>query len=48
MAVKVDMDKAYYKVDWRFLLEILRCLGFSEKWCHWISVYLYSLILDSA
>lgn len=36
MAVKVDMEKAYDKVDWLFLLEILHAFGFSETWHHWI------------
>lgn len=31
LAAKINMEKAYDKVDWGFLLEVLRCFGFSEK-----------------
>lgn len=32
MMTKIDTAKAYARVNWRFLLEGLRCLGFLEKW----------------
>ncbi|KAL9659108.1 hypothetical protein QQ045_021151 [Rhodiola kirilowii] len=31
--VKLDMSKAYDRLSWRFLLNMLRALGFSEVWC---------------
>ena len=31
VGIKIDMSKAYDRVDWGFLLEVLRCYGFSEK-----------------
>lgn len=34
MAMKVDLEKAYDKVDWGFLDEISRCLGFFQLWRH--------------
>ena len=33
---KVDMMKTYNRVDWRFLLKVLECFGFSKKWCNLI------------
>ncbi|KAL5726163.1 hypothetical protein ACHQM5_009231 [Ranunculus cassubicifolius] len=33
VAFKMDMAKAYDRVEWGFLLEVFRRLGFSEKWC---------------
>lgn len=30
--LKIDMDKVYNQVNWHFLLEVLRRLGFSDKW----------------
>jgi hypothetical protein len=32
--LKLDFEKAYDKVNWNFLQQILRMKGFSEKWCH--------------
>ena len=32
MAVKIDMNKAYDKVEWDFLGEAMKKLGFAEKW----------------
>ncbi|KAF7144179.1 hypothetical protein RHSIM_Rhsim05G0098600 [Rhododendron simsii] len=35
-ALKLDMNKAYDRVDMDFLLGILRVMGFSLKWIGWI------------
>ena len=32
-AIKLDMAKAYDRVEWRYLESIMRVLGFSETWC---------------
>ncbi|XP_042964506.1 uncharacterized protein LOC122298703 [Carya illinoinensis] len=48
--LKLDMAKAYDRVNWKFLLEILRRLGFSEKWrnlvFNTISSPFYSIMLN--
>lgn len=31
--VKIDMSKAYYMVDWRFLMHVLWGFGFLEDFC---------------
>ena len=32
-AVKLDMAKAYDRVEWRYLESIMTVLGFPESWC---------------
>ena len=36
LILKLDFEKAYDKVSWRFLLECLAARGFCSKWCKWI------------
>ncbi|KAK9287687.1 hypothetical protein L1049_016125 [Liquidambar formosana] len=36
MAIKIDMEQAYDKIEWPFLLEVLRCYGFDATWINWI------------
>jgi hypothetical protein len=33
---KLDLAKAYGRVDWKYLEEILKKLGFGEQWIIWV------------
>ncbi|GJY88753.1 putative RNA-directed DNA polymerase [Tanacetum coccineum] len=33
---KVDFEKAFDCINWRFLLDIMMPIGFGKKWCKWI------------
>ena len=35
-ALKIDMSKAYDRVDWTFLKAVLMSMNFSSKWVKWI------------
>ena len=34
---KIDFEKAYNKVNWSFLQQVLHMKGFPPKWCDWIA-----------
>ena len=50
VALKIDMEKAYDRIEWDFLLACLRQLGFNNTWVKWISECIstvsYSLIIN--
>ncbi|GKC89097.1 putative RNA-directed DNA polymerase [Tanacetum coccineum] len=39
---KVDFEKAFDSVNWNFLLDIMRQMGFGHKWRNWIASFLSS------
>jgi hypothetical protein len=38
MAINIDMENAFDKMEWPFLLAILKQLGFHDKWINWIRI----------
>jgi hypothetical protein len=36
IVLKLDFEKAYDKVKWKFLFEFLMARGFCPKWCRWL------------
>lgn len=36
VALKLDISKAYDRVDWEFLKESMRGMGFSQQWIQWM------------
>jgi hypothetical protein len=37
--LKLDFEKVYDKVNWKFLQQPIRMKGFLEKCCHWIDQF---------
>lgn len=52
MALKTDITKAYDKLEWGFLEETMRRMGFAGKWIHWIMACVttvsYSVLINGS
>lgn len=49
MAIKADMAQAFDRMEWSFILRVLRCYGFSEHWIHQcLSSVSYSILLNGS
>jgi hypothetical protein len=52
MFMKMDVEKAFDKMEWSFLLAILEKLGFSPIWLSWIRICIpstaFSILLNGS
>lgn len=43
MAIKLDMNKAYDRVEWVFLERVMRKIGFCDQWIGWVTECVYAI-----
>jgi hypothetical protein len=52
MAINIDLEKAFDRMEWNFLLSILQKLGFQAKWINWIRLCIsttsFSVLLNGS
>jgi hypothetical protein len=36
--MKLDIHKAFDTINWSYLIEVLRALGFGQRWHEWVSI----------
>lgn len=51
-ALKIDMTKAYDRIDWKFLKDVLVSMNFSPNWVKWIlecvTIVQYTLLVNGS
>ncbi|XP_026398710.1 uncharacterized protein LOC113294531 [Papaver somniferum] len=52
MAIKLDLSKAFDRLEWPFIIVVFKKLDFSEDWCHiiflCISIVSYSVLVNGS
>lgn len=46
MMIKLDLSKAYDRLSWDYLNNVLKSFGFDQRWITWIYTMVYSLVFS--
>lgn len=46
MAVKIDLQKAYDIINWRFIQTVLSNLGFNDTFVNWVVACIFSVSFE--
>ncbi|CAM9001002.1 unnamed protein product [Rhodiola kirilowii] len=50
MSIKLDMSKAYDRIEWKFLEKMMAAIGFAEEWIKrimlWVSTVSYRVKIN--
>ena len=42
VVIKIDFEKAYDKINWQYLIDLMLSRGFDDKWVAWMKLWLVS------
>jgi len=52
MIIQLDLEKAYDKLSWSYIREILKVYGFDQNWIRWVTTLVtmtsFSILLNGA
>ncbi|XP_019261128.1 PREDICTED: uncharacterized protein LOC109239078 [Nicotiana attenuata] len=40
---KLDIEKAFDKINWQYIISILRQMGFGDKWIKWVKFSIFTV-----
>jgi len=43
VSIKLDISKAYNRMDWEYLKEVMIKMGFNQKWLQWMVMCIESV-----
>jgi len=43
VVIKLDISKAYDRIDWGFLKQVMLKMGFNDRWVQWMSMCVESV-----
>ena len=52
LLIKLDLSKAYDRISWEYLKEVMRAFGFDDRWLQWLKSFIstpyFSILLNGS